>query len=242
MKRQVAIFLAASLVITVVGLMAVPQTFADLTTMLPGKGDVLGTTFTLQPKNVSLDKLELADAQRIMSRRLDQLNLTGPYKIVLLPEADQLRVTVPENNDTPHVINVITHVGDIAFIDGGAASPPIGEKISLSAHAEDQLSDYQPLFTGTDIDMVLAPETNNGDLFYQIKLQADAASRLNLAGNTYVCLVLDETVTNCSKMYHWFGDALEILPNLSDDTGISLLDLGVLFDSGPLPAPFEVVD
>lgn len=242
MKRQFAIFAATMMLITVVGLMSVPRVLADLVAYLPGSVEMLGTTFTLQAADPTLDTADLLQARHIMARRLDQLNLTGTYEIVVLPEQNQLQVTLPENENSARVINVITHIGEIAFIDGGPESPPIGDRVSLVAHPSDRSLDYQSLFTGQDIDQIIAPDTNTGELFYQVKLQQDAAAHFNVPGKNYVCLVLDEVVTNCSKMYHWSGSTLEILPNLGDDTGISLLDLGIFFNSGPLPAPFEVVN
>jgi hypothetical protein len=41
-------------------------------------------------------------------------------------------------------------------------------------------------------------------------------------------------------MYHLTGNTLEILPGLSSDTVISLADLAIFLESGPLPVPFVV--
>jgi hypothetical protein len=48
---------------------------------------------------------------------------------------------------------------------------------------------------------------------------------------------MDGQVLNCSVMYHQAGNSIEILPGLSSGTGISLVDLAIFLESGPLPVP-----
>ena len=55
----------------------------------------------------------------------------------------------------------------------------------------------------------------------------------------YICMVMDGQVLNCSVMYHFAGNSIEILPGLSSGTGISLADLAIFLESGPLPVPIE---
>jgi len=242
MKRQFGIFVAASLLIAATGLIYAPSVLANLSRLLAAPVDVLGTTFTLRPVDQPVTPAVLYEAEKIMADRLDQYQLNGKYKIVVLPNEEQLKVTLPDTGNTPHLINVITRVGQIAFIDGGLQSPPVGQRILLSAQPGDQLPVYPPLFTGRDLNAVVSPQTNPGELFYRISLKTDAAARFHSPNKNYVCLVLDNTVTNCSNMYRWAENALQILPNLGDNAGISLQDLAVFLRSGPLPAPFEVVD
>lgn len=241
MKRQIAIFTVAWLLIALLGLLYLPRMVANVAAYLPDEVDVLGTTFTLQPIGQPLSPAELQQAQRVVENRLEQLNLTGKYKIVARPEEDQLQVTLPDNNETPRIISVITHVGEVAFVDGGLESPPLGEQLVLSADPSEQLPQVEPLFTGNDISTVIGPNTDAGDLFYQIQLKPAAAGRFNVSAGGYVCLALDSVVTNCSKMYHWSNGTLEILPDLGE-AGLSLSDVGIFLESGPLPAPFEVVN
>lgn len=242
MKRQIVIFAIAWLLIALLGIFYLPRISADVADSLPVWVDVLGTTFTLRPVGNTLSPVELSRAQQVMKSRLDQLNLTGRYKIVAFPESAQFQVTLPDTSETPHIINVITHVGDIAFVDGGLESPPLGERITLQADPSERAPlQLEPLFLGQDISAIVSPAANSGDLFYQIKLKLQPAGQFNGPGKGYVCLVLDAIVANCSKMYQWSDNTLEILPDLGE-TGVRLSDLGVFLESGPLPAPFEVVN
>ena len=61
------------------------------------------------------------------------------------------------------------------------------------------------------------------------------------AGLPFVCLAIDGEVINCSTMYHWSGTMIKILPDLGSGAGISLADLAIFLESGPLPTPLRVI-
>jgi len=42
-------------------------------------------------------------------------------------------------------------------------------------------------------------------------------------------------------MYHWSGTVVKILPDMGSGANISLADLAIFLESGPLPAPLRVV-
>jgi preprotein translocase subunit SecD len=135
-------------------------------------------------------------------------------------------------------------VGEIEFIDGGAVSPPVGREIKTGPQASPAQNIYQVLFTGQDVEEALPPDSTGGQIFYRLTLNATGAERFEdfvatRSGN-YVCMVMDKQVINCSAMYHWRNNTLDILPNLGGGTVISLADLAVFLESGPLPLPLKV--
>jgi|GEM_PF-1094337 len=251
MKRQFAIFLVVSLIFVGLGLVYGSQVAADLTIFYPTSIDASEIKIVLSPDNASRlvptspqnFHLVAQDSKRIVAQRLDQLNLKGYYSIGI--HDDQLEVTLPNNENSPYIINIITRVGEVEFIDGGTTSPPIGQQVRTGAYAATGEGIYQILFMGKEIASIIPPDTSAGEVFYQISLQPTATERftnsLDFATNTNICLAIDKQVINCSKMYHWSDDTLDILPNLSDGTGLSLADLAIFLNSGPLPMSLEVI-
>lgn len=248
MKRQLVIFLLASLIIGVIGLAYNPQTLADLAILYPVSTGALGTRVVLSPENAASStttnqEAYLLDAQYVVAQRLDQLDLTGYYGVVI--QQDQLNVTLPKNDNTPYILGVITLVGEVEFIDGGTQSPPLGQQIETGSQAIPARGIYRTLFSGREITRVALPDSNAGEIFYQITLQTATAERITDFVGTptrpYMCLVIDKQVVNCSTMYHWSGNTVEILPNLSGGSDISLADLAIFLNSGPLPMSLKVV-
>ena len=252
MKRQFAILLAVFLGIIILGLMYGSQVVADLTVFYPMSVDDSGLKIVLSPNNTSdfssnsQQKYHLVaqDTQRVVALRLNQLDLKGYYSVGI--HNNQLEVTLPNDENTPYVINIITRVGKVEFIDGGPNSPPIGRQIRTTSEAPvGQEEVYEVLFVDKEITSIIPPTASVGEVFYQISLQPAAAKRfarfLSDEAKTYICLVIDKQVVNCSRMYHWSDNTLDILPNLSDGTGLSLADLAVFLNSGPLPTSLEVV-
>ena len=245
MKRQFAILLIASVTITVVGLIYGTRIITDLTVLYPiAIDDAPGTKIVLQPKHsISSEKeyqLDALDTQRIITQRLNQLQLSENYKVTI--KNDQLEVTLPSSEETPHIINIITKIGEVAFVDGGETVPPIGQFIEVSNNSK---SGYQTLFSGQDITTIIPPDSDTGDIFYQIELQPAAARRfadfVQNNPNGYACLAVDKQIINCSKMYHLSDNTLDILPSLSGETDIKLSDLAIFLKSGPLPVSLEVI-
>lgn len=251
MKRQFAIFLVVSLIFVGLGLAYSSQVVADLTVLYPTSIDASEIKIVLSPddtaalSSTSHQKFHLVaqDSKRVVAQRLDQLNLKGYYSVGV--HDDQLEVTLPNNENSSYIINIITRVGEVEFIDGGVKSPPIGQQVKTGAYANIEEDIYQVLFIGKEIASIIPPSTSDGEVFYQMSLRPTAAERfanlLDFETNTHICLAIDKQVINCSTMYHWTGDTLDILPNLSDGTGLSLADLAVFLNSGPLPMSLEVV-
>lgn len=241
MKRQLAIFMIVSLTIAVAGLVYGAKVITDLTILYPIIIDnTPGTKVVLQPKHTASSqekyRLDVLDTQRVINQRLHKMQLPDNYKVTITN--NQLEVTLPASQETPHIINVITKIGKIAFVDGGDTVPPIGQFIEGEPA-------YQTLFTGQDITTVDPPKSDAGDIFYQIELQPAAAKRFadfvknNQKG--YACLTIDQQIINCSNMYYLSGNTLDILPSLSSETDLKLSDLAVFLSSGPLPVSLEMI-
>ena len=54
-------------------------------------------------------------------------------------------------------------------------------------------------------------------------------------------MVMDEQVINCSTLYHQNGANLEILPELSSGSAISMTDLALFLHSGPSSTRLKVL-
>ncbi|GAB4425016.1 MAG: hypothetical protein Kow0031_04330 [Anaerolineae bacterium] len=235
MKRQGAIFVMASVIIAALGLWFVPPVVAGLPGLMAVSGIASGEALTLRPASVC-SPAEMQRAQQVTSARLAGLSLDGPVEVVAGPEGQQLQVTLPPGASTPQVISVITQEGDARFIDAGSQMPRLGAII--------EPGDYPTLFTGEDVADMTPPRRDSGELFYTITLHPNSARQLenfNAQQGHYVCLVVDDEVASCSKMYHLLANTLEILPHLSSPD-FSLDDLTVLLTSGSLPTRFELVD
>jgi preprotein translocase subunit SecD len=116
--------------------------------------------------------------------------------------------------------------------------------VEIGLEADPERHVYPLLFSGHEIREVVPPDPETGEIFYQLSLQPEAAQRFADFAETnegYICLAIDGEVINCSTMYHWSGTMIKILPDLGSGANISLADLAIFLESGPLPAPLRVI-
>lgn len=189
----------------------------------------LRVAMILSPAGPAVTEAKLQQARHVVNRRLENLYLAGTYSIDR--QGEQLVVKLNRSDNIPYTASVISSVGQIEFIDGGA-NPPLGHYIE----------EERPLFTDQEIETVIPPA--GGHIFYQLILKSQAVDRVDSFVETqpgaYLCMVLDAQVISCSTMYHWEGRTLEILPGLEESSLIDFSDLAVFLDSGPLPIPLRV--
>jgi hypothetical protein len=245
MKRHFTIFLIALLVFATFGLIYSSMVVADLTYTYPIVVDAPGTKIILEPTHLvntgGNPQAYLLEAQQVVTRRLAELQPEGQHQVVVIH--DRIEVTLPKGDQTPHLINVIARVGEVEFINGGSELPPIGRQVQTGPETVAGQNIYQTLFTGREIVEIIPP--NSGDIFYRITPAPAAVTRLaefieKGRMSEYICLVIDKQVVNCSKMYYWSGQTLDILPNIGGSADLSLADLGVFLKSGPLPLSLDV--
>ena len=245
-KRQGTIIL----MLVLIGLLSFvfsSRALADLTNFYPASDEIPGTKLILNPEpGVVLNdadlELKLLTAQDVLTQRLAQLNVPQPYRVLL--HNDELTVILPDNENISYVISVLAHVGEVKFIDGGAAVPPLGQRVKTGLITGEQEKVYRTLFAGPEIEKILPPDLANGQIFYQVTLNSDAAQRLTnfieTQPNHYICIAVDQEVISCSAMYHWAESTLQIIPNLSSGSLVGLADLPLFLESGPLPMSLEV--
>ncbi len=244
MSRKHGAILTALLLLAAVSLVYGSRALADLSAFDPA-ADVFETKLILVPDTIipGNQEVELIAARPVIARRLDKLELDGPYSVVI--RNGQLEVTLPKDKNTPYIAAVITSVGEIVFIDGGTDSPPVGEKVNVGVRAKPDDKAHQILFTSREVTEIVPPDAATGQIFYQFTLEPTAADRLANFGaahaNSYICMVMDEQILNCSSMYHQSGHTLEILPELSSGTTVSMTDLVVFLYSGPLSTRLKIV-
>lgn len=243
-KRQLSVFFIALLLFSLLSLLYSSQVIADLKQRYQDPQVTLGAELILRPQAADTSvaaQTDLATIQEAVSQRLGHLYLAGTYSVTA--EDDRLVVNLSRSENLPYVASVVSSIGEIAFIDGGTESPPIGQAVQTSPQADPQANVYRTLFTGREIEAANLPDSTNGQIFYQLTLEPAAAERLATFVETepggYICMVMDGQVLNCSVMYHYAGNSIEILPGLSSGVGISLADLAIFLESGPLPVPLE---
>lgn len=240
MKRQLALFLTVFSALTVGWLIYGSKVVAEFTFDSQIAIDQHSTKIVLTPNNGTTSQKYLLEAQRVIVERLDQLQPTEQHRV--MSEQGYLEMQLQDYDNLPYIIDIITRKGEVEFIDGGS-QPPIGKYVETERERPLPSGTYYTLFSGQEIAAVESPE--DGQIFYRIKPKSEATQRLlefvDAHSGEFICLVIDEQVINCSKMYFWSGDTLEILPSLSSGTGLSLSDLGVFLNSGPLPMSLEVV-
>ncbi len=225
----------ASVIMAALGMWFVPPVVADLSSLMSDPGAAAWSVLTLRPSEFC-SPAEMERAQQVISARLSGMPLDGPFEVVVSQQPQQLQVALPPGGSTPQVISVITQEGDARFVDAGSQLPRIGAAIERDK--------YPTLFSGEDVEAMIPPRADDGELFYTITLNPNSARQLesfNAQQGHYVCLVIDNEVASCSKMYHLLANTLEILPNVSSPD-FSMDDLVVLLTSGPLPTSFEIVD
>jgi len=233
-KWRASIFSVALLLVGLLSLVYSTRALADLI-FFPQPIEGFQTRVVLSPSLSSdVDTATLLETREVVAQRLDQLNVSGSYQ--LLTQNGHLSLTLPATEQTPYVIDLISHVGQIEFIDGGITSPPLGRWVEQDG--------YNVLFTAQDVELVTPPDTETGQIFYRLSLTPAGGQRMAefLANQSdhYVCMVIDHQVINCSSMYHLTDDTLDILPSLGSGNTISLNDLAVFVESGPLPIPLKV--
>jgi hypothetical protein len=234
-RWRLALFTTALIIVGTLSLVYSSRALADLI-FYPVPGDGLQTQLVLRPDS----QVNLADAGQVIARRLDQLNLSQSYQLVV--HSDYIKITLPDTERIPYVIDMITRVGEIEFIDGGAVSPPLGQRVETGLPAAESV--YPVLFDAQEVDDVVPPDTATGQIFYRLVLSSAGAERMaNFVENQpdhYVCMVIDRQVINCSSMYHWGDQTLDILPSLGSGAVVSLNDLALFIESGPLPVPLNI--
>jgi preprotein translocase subunit SecD len=241
-KKQIAI-LVILLLLGLVSLFYGGRALADLSAFDPAD-TVLETRLVLAPDTVipTHQEVELIAARPVIAKRLDKLDIGGPYNVVI--RNGQIEVTLPQGQNIPYIASVITSIGEIVFINGGQEAPPLGEQVFLGVHVDDQPG-YPILFTSREVKEIAPPDPTSGQIFYRLTLESAAAERLDnfVAANpgAYICMVLDEQVISCSAMYHQTGQNLEILPELSQSQAMNMDDLAVFLHSGPLSTRLKVV-
>jgi len=233
-KWRASIFTVALLIVGLFSLIYSTRALADLI-FFPEPVAGFQTRVVLSPSLSSdVDATKLLETREVVARRLVQLDVPGPYQ--LLTQNGQLSLMLPTTEQTPYVIDLISHVGQIEFIDGGVTSPPLGRWVEQDG--------YNVLFTAQDVERVTPPDTETGQIFYRLSLTSAGSQRMaEFVANQndhYVCMVIDRQAINCSSMYHLTGDTLDILPSLGSGNTISLNDLAVFVESGPLPIPLKV--
>lgn len=241
-KKHLAI-LTILVLIGLVSLAYGSRALADLSAFDPA-ANVFETKLILSPDSIipGNQEFELIEARPIIARRLDKLDLEGPYRLVIRNE--QLEVTLPQGENIPYIASVITSIGEIVFISGGQVSPPVGEMVNLGVPSANH-DTYPILFTSREVIEIVPPDAATGQIFYRLTLEPAAAGRLAdfVASNSeaYICMVMDEQVINCSTLYHQNGANLEILPELSSGSAISMTDLALFLHSGPLSTRLKVL-
>jgi preprotein translocase subunit SecD len=246
MKRQLTLFLLSLILISVFTLGYHPRALADWLLLSPTVVDDASVKIKLTPEqsaNLSRVTLEASPAhlQEVITLRLAQLKLKS-YEVQAAGEG--VEVILPDHENMAYIINIISRVGEVEFINGGQRTPPLGEKVEIGAETGSAQHVYPLLFSGREIREIAPPNPESGEIFYQISLQPEAAQRVAdfaEAKEGYICLAIDGEVINCSTMYHWSGTMIKILPDLGSGAGLSLADLAVFLDSGPLPAPLRVI-
>lgn len=245
MYRKRLGILAVFLLIGTLTLVYGAQVFADLNTLAATSPTVFDTTLTLVPDGAITrsPEAELLAVRPIVAQRLDQLNLDGFYNVAV--RHGQLELTLPKDANIPYIASVITSLGEIVFIDGGTESPPLDQQVQIELPAGLEHNAYPILFTSREVQQITPPDPTTGQIFYDLVLKPAAADRLaNFVADqpgAYICMVMDGQVINCSTMYHQEDQTLEILPELSSGTAVSMTDLAVFLHSGPLPTRLKVI-
>ena len=233
-KWRASIFSVALLLVGLFSLVYTTRALADLI-LFPPPVKGFQTSVVLKPDfPPGVDAAELLETREVIAQRLDQFNAAGSYQLVA--QNGQLNLTLPATEQTPYIVDLVSRVGQIEFIDGGATSPPLGRWM--------RQDEYNVLFTAHDVEAVTPPNTETGQIFYRLNLTSAGSERMAefVANQTehYVCIVIDQQVINCSSMYHLTDDTLDILPSLGSGAMVSLNDLAVFVKSGPLPIPLSV--
>lgn len=246
-KRQLVILLIAIPLISVVSLLYSAQVLADLRLRNAVQTDALNTQLILTPQiagNVSVpaNTVDLGQFRQVVDARLEKLHLAGAYHVTV--QGDRLLVRLPKSENMAYISSVVASVGEIEFIDGGPAAPPVGQQVNTGPEANPAQNIYRTLFTGQEIESAVLPDPAAGQIFYQLTLRSAAFNRvqgfIQARPERYICMVMDRQVLNCSQMYHWLDNRLMILPGLSSGAVFSLSDLAIFLASGPLPAPLKV--
>jgi hypothetical protein len=247
MGRRQAGILIGLLLVGVLSLAYGTQVLADLELNDPATdvGDVFTTKLilSLDTPGASSPEADLLEARPVIARRLDKLNLNGPYNLAI--RHGQLEVTLPKAKNTPYIASSLTSSGEIVFIDGGAEAPPVGQQIKTGLSFEPGQNAYPILFTSREVSEIVPPDSTSGRIFYSLTLQPSAVDRLaafvKAQPDSYICMVMDEQVLNCSTMYHQTENVVEFLPELSSGSAITMADLAVFLHSGPLSTRLRVV-
>lgn len=235
--QRISAMLVLAAAVLVVSLTYSIRAFADLARMArqPFNGPSLTLVLQPEPQNSrgTVHPADIQQAKRVLSSRLQGVLSGRPFQLTV--EGDRFLVALPPSENMGYITSVLTSRGEVEFISGGEL-PPVGVSISPEMAAQ-----YPVLFTGQDILQAQPPNSAGGQIFFRLGLAPDTARRLAEFTATqtgrYLCMALDGQVLTCSRMYQMDGDTLEILPELSSGAILSLTDVGIFIDSGPLPWP-----
>jgi preprotein translocase subunit SecD len=234
MKKQtttIQYLFTTILLIGVIILGYVPRSIAS-TELVPASSSTALTAQLILKPAVDTEETVLSKAAHVIKERLTQTNLDGTFVVSVV--SGHIQVDLSEGKDAPYIKNLITKVGQIEFVDGGNDSPPLNE-ITESGN-------YAALFASDDVTQFELPA--DGDIFYQLTLNPEShpTTFSQEKPNNYICMAMDGKIANCSSMYYWTSNRLQILPNLSGGSGLTMNTLMIFINSGPLPIPLEIVD
>jgi preprotein translocase subunit SecD len=242
MLRKYLAILVVLCLLGAISLIYGSRALADLSVFDPAD-NVFEVKLILAPDTIipGNQEVELIAARPVIARRLDKLELNGPYNLVI--RNGYLEVTLPQGQNIPYIASVLTSVGEITFI-GSKEWPLPGEVVNPEAQLGDR-SRGAILFTSREVTEITPPDSTSGQIFYRLTLEPAAAERLAdfqaVNQGAYICMVLDEQVINCSTMYHQANQELEILPEFSSGDPINMTDLEVFLYSGPLSTRLKVL-
>ena len=157
MLRKYLAILVVLCLLGAISLIYGSRALADLSVFDPAD-NVFEVKVILAPDTIipGNQEVELIAARPVIARRLDKLELNGPYNLVI--RNGYLEVTLPPGQNIPYIASVLTSVGEITFI-GSKKSPLPGEVVNPEAQLGDR-SRGAILFTSREVTEITPPEFN----------------------------------------------------------------------------------
>ncbi len=221
------------------------------------------------PASTQVTPQEMEDARQILENRANGLGVSE----VTFETAGQRRLVgeFPGLTDTSQVIDALKQTGQLAFVPFGTTPLPEGTKITLdyanpadpkaavtlpqatpsagqtttqAPSPTDSASAYQPLFTGTGLELVSVSTDQLGKPVVNFTLKSDAAKKFADFTSThvgqYLGIVLDNTVISSPVINSAITKGQGLIEgNFTVDSANAL---AVQLRYGSLPVPFKIVE
>jgi preprotein translocase subunit SecD len=159
-------------------------------------------------------------------------------------KGNRLAISLPSDVEPSIVVAEANRIGRVELVDSGTEFLPLNRTVQTGPRAIPDQNVYQAVLTSADFEVAEAKLIDGGRPAIDFVLSPAGDARLfahtaELSGY-YLCLVVDNRVTNCPILRTPLTDRHGTIELTGDATLDDARTLAMLIRSGPLPVPLKL--